>query len=307
MCPAQPEWRKVVCESAEDMVGTGPLRYHQVWVDENRTGCHADCLYYDIGPCAGVPTHCYAGNHVHTPGAGRGITQAYVSLFEESRRRASKAKGAYVPVGTECLGEPFVGCLDLYYARNAGLSPDMETAPYVRNLTWLPDGRMEIVPLLPFVYHEHGPVAVQGIYPVYPWDVPQGEDFFTWAEARTVLWGGLIVSFPVTAGHAPSDNRSRFLRSLVAARTNFARDYLAYGRMQPPPAIRCGTINIDHGLAEGGWLRRIRFAKPNSVLSAFGLSAENPSRGQDGTGELSVQQWIKSMLAFPPLPAQRER
>lgn len=91
----------------------------------------------------------------------------------------------------------------------------------------------------------------------------------------------------------------------MAARTNFARDYLAYGRMQPPPAIRCGTINIDHGLAEGGWLRRIRFAKPNSVLSAFGLSAENPSRGQDGTGELSVQQWIKSMLASPATPAQR--
>ena len=122
LCPAQPGWRNVVCESAEDMVGRQPLRHHQIWVDENRTGCNADCLYYDIGPCAGVPTHCYAANHVHAPGAGREITQAYVSLFEESRRRASKAKGSYVPVGTECVSEPFVGCLDLYYARNAGLA-----------------------------------------------------------------------------------------------------------------------------------------------------------------------------------------
>ncbi len=94
LCPAQPGWRKVVCETAEDMVGKQPLRHHQIWVDENRTGCNADCLYYDIGPCAGVPTHCYATNHAHTPGAGREITQAYVSLFEESRKRASQAKGA---------------------------------------------------------------------------------------------------------------------------------------------------------------------------------------------------------------------
>ena len=73
-----------------------------------------------------------------------------------------------MPVGTECVTEPFVGCLDFYYARNAGFNPDMETFPYVRDLTWLPDGRMEIVPLFPFVYHEHGPVAIQGIYPVAP-------------------------------------------------------------------------------------------------------------------------------------------
>jgi hypothetical protein len=304
LCPAQPGWRSVLCESAEDMAGRKPLRHHQIWVDENRTGCNADCLYYDIGPCAGVPTHCYAANHVHAPGAGRETTQAYVSLFEESCRRASQAKGSYVPVGTECVSEPFVGCLDLYYARNAGLSLDMETAPYVRNRTWLPDGRMEIVPLFPFVYHEHGPVAVQGIYPVYPWGVPAAEDFFTWAEARTVLWGGLIVSFPVASKPVPSDDRVRFLRSLVRARTTFARDFLAYGRMQPPPAIRCGTIEIDHGLAEDGWLRKIRYAEPSSVLSAFGLSPKKPARHQDGAGELSVEEWVKGMLAIPATPAR---
>ena len=181
----------------------------------------------------------------------------------------------------------------------------METSPYVRNLTWLPDGRMEIVPLFPFVYHEYGPVAVQGIYPVYPWGVSEGEDFFTWAEARTVLWGGLIVSFPVAASPAPSDNRVRFLRSLVAARTTFARDFLAYGRMQRPPAIRCGTIDIDHGLAEGGWLRKIRFAQ--AQFRSFGVrvvSARNRTRDQDRPGELSVEQWVKSMLAVPATPAR---
>jgi hypothetical protein len=302
LCPAQPEWRKVLNESAEDMAGNKPLRHHQIWVDENRTGCNADCLYYDIGPCAGVPTHCYSANHVHSPGAGREITQAYISLFEENRKRASQAKGAYVPVGTECVSEPFVGCLDLYYARNAGLTLDMENAPYVRRLTWLPDGQMEIVPLFPFVYHEHGPVAVQGIYPAYPWNISAAEDFFTWAEARAVLWGGLIVCFPEAADAVPSDSRVHFLRSLVAARTNFARPYLAYGRMQRPPDFHCGTIEIDHGLAEGGWLRKIRFDKPAADLPGFRLPLEKTDRDQDHAGELSVEQWVKGMLAVSATP-----
>jgi hypothetical protein len=304
LCPTRPGWRNVFCESAEDMVGGQPLRQHQIWVAENRTGCNADCLYYDIGPCAGVPTHCYAANHVHPPGAGREITQAYVSLFEESRERASRAKKSYVPVGTECVSEPFVGCLDLYYARNAGLSLDMETFPYVRNLTWLPDGRMEIVPLFPFVYHEYGPLAVQGIYPVYPWNVSEGEDYFTWAEARTVLWGGLVVCFAVGTDSEPAGDRVRFLRSLAAARTNFARDYLAYGRMQRPPDIRCGTLDLDHGLAEGGWLRKIRFAKTADDRQIFPLPAEEPNRDRDNPKELSVEKWVKEMLAVPATPAQ---
>jgi hypothetical protein len=304
LCPVQPEWRKIFNESAEDMVGREPLRHHQIWVDENRTGCGADCLYYDIGPCAGVPTHCYAANHAHPPGAGREITRAYVSLFEESRKRASQAKGAYVPVGTECVSEPFVGCLDLYYARNAGLTLDMENASYVRRLTWLPDGRMEIVPLFPFVYHDYGPVGVQGIHPVYPWNIPAAEDFFTWAEARAVLWGGLIVCFPETADGAPSEKRAQFLRRLVAARTDFAREYLAYGRMQRPPDLRCGTIEIDHGLADGGWLRKIRFDRPPADLAGLLQSPNKPAGDRQRAGELSVEQWVKDMLATPATPAQ---
>jgi hypothetical protein len=304
MCPAQPGWRQVVCESAEDMAGTHALRHHQIWVDENRTGCEADCLYYDIGPCAGVPTHCYAPDHVHPPGAGREITRAYVSLFEESQRRASQARGAYVPIGTECVTEPFVGCLDLYYARNAGLSLDMETFPYVRDLTWLPDGRMEIVPLFPFVYHEYGPVAVQGIYPVSPWHLAEAEDYCTWAEARTVLWGGLIVSFPLSGGPPVSDARARLLRSLAAARRDFAREFLAYGRMQRPPAVRCKTITIDHGLGEGGWLRKIRYAQPNPELRALPSSGQPSAPGKDRAKGLAVEEWAKGMLAIPATPAR---
>ena len=304
LCPAQPGWRSAVLDSVDDLAGEGPLRLHQIWIDENRTGCRADCLYADVGPCAGIPTHCYAPGHVHPPGAGRAITDAYVSLFEESRRRASRARGAYVPVGTECVSEPFVGCLDLYFARNSGLNPDMELFPYVRDLTWLADGQAEIVPLVPFVYHEHGPVAVQGIYPVDPWNIPEAEDFFAWAEARTVLWGGLIVTtFPGSAA-APSPDRARFLRSLVAARSGFARDYLVYGRMERTPEIQCGVLEIDHGLAEGGWLRKIRFSRPPGTPAAppapLDLSASSAAPSRD----LSVEEWVKGLLAIPAAAAR---
>lgn len=299
MCPAQPGWRAVVCDSAEDMTSERPLQHHQIWVDENGTGCRADCLYYDIGPCAGVPTHCYAVNHVHAPGAGRDITAAYVTLFEESQRRASRRKGGYVPVGTECVSEPFIGCLDLYYARNAGFNPDMEVGPYVRQLTWLPEGRMEIVPLFEFVYHEYGPVAIQGVYPVYPWNVPEADDFFTWAEARAVLWGGLLVTFPVASKPAPSEARTRFIRSLVAARTGFAREFLAYGRMVRPPLIECGTLSINHGLAKDGWFRRIRFPQTRLDPQAAAPAASQPSDEHHSSKGLSVEAWATDLLSSP--------
>jgi len=304
MCPAQPDWKTVFLESAEDMVGLGPLRHHQIWVDENETGCNADCLYYDIGPCAGVPTHCYAVNHAHAPGAGRDLTQAHVWLMRESQKRASRVRGRYVPIGTEVISEPFVGCLDLYYARNAGFSPDMELLPYVRNLTWLPDGRMEIVPLFQFVYHEYGPVAAQGVHPISPWGVAEAEDFFTWAEARAVLWGGLLTVSPVVRDGLISEERGRFLRSLVAARTGFAREFLAYGRMQRPPAIECGTIEIDHGLADGGWLRKLRFSGAERALESIVPSADWPEDDETGSKDLSVEKWVKGLLALGATPAK---
>ncbi len=308
MCSAQPQWRAVFSESAEDMVGLYTMRHHQIWVDENGTGCNADCLYFDIGPCAGIPTHCYCPHHVHAPGAGRDITLACISLIDESQKRASRKRGWYVPVGTECVSEPFVGCLDFYYARNAGFNPDMEVFPYVRQLTWLPDGAMEIVPLFPFIYHEYGPVAVQGVHPVYPWGLSEADDFFMWAEARAFLWGGLITTFPLASNSAITDERARFLRRLVAARTGFARDVLAYGRMQRPPIFSCSTIEIDHGLADGGWLRKLRFSNTDralqSVMPIPEKPADKPADTTTSSNDLSVQEWVRGLLAIGATPAK---
>jgi hypothetical protein len=58
-------------------------------------------------------------SHEATQSDGTAITRAYVSRFEENQHRVSRIKGSYVLVGTECVREPFVGCLDFCYARNA--------------------------------------------------------------------------------------------------------------------------------------------------------------------------------------------
>jgi hypothetical protein len=297
MCPAEPGWRRVAVESAEDLAGSGRLRHHNVWIDANPAGCSADTLYSDIGPCAGVPTHCLSTEHHHAPGTGRGITEAYISLIEEMQSAASLARGAYVPVGTECVGEPYVACLDTSYVRSCGLDLAMETMPYTRFLTWIPDGQMEIVPLFEFVYHEYGPVAMQGIYSVYPWSASRGDDLWTWSEARATLWGQLVVTHPLYPGAEVSPERRAFLHGMTAARTGFANDFLAYGRLQRPPPIGAGSLAIDHGLGKDGWLRALAF--PEHPEGAGARDDALPDHG-----DWSVEEWIRTMRRIPSSPAR---
>jgi hypothetical protein len=308
MCAAQPEWRRVFIESGVDLVRHAPLRHSQIWIGENKHGCEADCLYFDIGPCAAIPTHCYAADHDHPPGAGRGMTEAHLKLAADSQRAASKAKGEYVPIGTECISEPLVSCMDLYYPRNAGFGTEMELAPYIRDLTWLPDGNMEAVPLFSYVYHEYQGVPVQGIYGVNPWRLDVGSDYHTWAEARSILWGGLFATFALPDGVQPRAARVRYLRSLVAARTGFAKEYLCYGRMQPPPPIQCETFQLDHGLAEGGWYRKLRFSG-DLKKAADALELAEPKEVEQTAdterGQLSVERWVADVLAIPAKPANQ--
>jgi len=309
MCSSQSGWQTNFIESAEDMVGHTMPRHHQIWMEENKTGCDADCLYFDIGPCAGIPTHCYATDHQHSPGAGRHITDSHVSLLLESQQRASKAKGAYVPLGTECITEPFLGAYDMYYPRNAGFGLDMEIWPYVRQLTWLPDGKMQTVPLFAFIYHDYSPLSMQGVHSADPWNSPpESEGINTWAEARAYLWGGVMTIAPLDPNLQVSPARERFLRSLAAARTKFAKDYLVYGRMQQPPNFQCETITLDHGLAIGGWLRKLRFESKETAAKAIGLPIEekkdNPSDAKNSSSaDLTVEHWVKEMLELGATPA----
>ena len=120
-----------------------------------------------------------------------------------------------------------------------------------------------------------GRLPHRAFIPAYPWGWPEAEDYCTWAEARSVLWGGLIVEFPDTRSrrHLRS-NEHTFLRSLVAARTDFARDFLAYGRMQRPPIAGCAKPSTSTMDWRRGWLRKARSAGIEAAIGSSLSSAE---------------------------------
>jgi hypothetical protein len=68
--------------------------------------------------------------------------------------------------------------------------------------------------------------------------------------------------------------------------------------MQRPPAVECGAIEINHGLAEGGWLRKIRFSDAGRALESTVPFFEHLADDQTGSKELSVEQWVKDLLAL---------
>jgi hypothetical protein len=116
---------------------------------------------------------------------------------------------------------------------------------------------------------------------------------------------GPIVTFPVPSHPSPSDARTRFLRGLVAARTDFARDFLADGRLRRPPPISCGTVDLDHGLAENGWLRRIRFPRKQTDPRPAPPPATAREQDTAESRELSVEQWATGLLSIPFATARK--
>lgn len=319
MCAADQDWRQVFVEMAGDMAGNQALQHEPIWMDENRGGCDADCLYFDIGPCAGIPTHCYDKNHGHVPGAGRQITASHIRLVEDSQKTASRIRQRYVPIGTEVISEPFLSAFDLYYPRNAGFTVDMENAAYVRQLTWLPDGKMEVVPLFAYIYNQYAGVPVQGVHAVEPWSVRDGDDFHAWAETRAFLWGGVTTTFAFPEGTRFPEWRIELLRSLVEARTGFAKDYLVFGQMLPPPKFEDPKVQLDHGLGANGWLRKLRFPADGKLApevvqqwtgneTAEDKEAENEETAANAgrSNELSVEKWIADMVALPAPVAETQ-
>jgi hypothetical protein len=142
-----------------------------------------------------------------------------------------------------------------------------------------------------------------------PWiSPPESEGINTWAEARAYLWGGLMTIAPLDPSVQVSPERERFLRSLATARTKFAKDYLTYGRMQQPPELQCESIGLDHGLADGGWLRKLRFENKETAAKAVGLPVDEKKRTESEAtssqaNDLSVERWVKEMLALGATPA----
>jgi hypothetical protein len=240
---------------------TSFLRDLHVWRDKKLIKEYdADANYYDVS-FSNVLMACFSNRHGHPIGGGKWMIEAWRKLATETKEETSRAKGSYVPKGTEVIIEPLIGDLDFYQARANG-SP---CAPMEIDLwrEWIKQGKVEKIPMFDFVYHEYGPVRLDG------WAKISHEigDLFYWMVGRTALWGGIIElnyefsPLEVIDGqyenvkehyyrmadrrYAVDPNKIEFIREVSDARTRFAKDYLAYGIMVKPLKIASRKTELN--------------------------------------------------------------
>jgi hypothetical protein len=225
----------------------------------------AEGLYYDVSACCAAPTLCLNRRHGHPIGFGRGIIKAYEELFKRSKEEATAAAGGtYIPLGTELVVENLVGEVDFAQCRaGAGVQATMEGEEFI---VWQKNRRAVKIPMFAYVYHEYGPVLMDG------WAQVSHEfgDIFYEIAARVALEGGLLqlnyefappelfegMEGPtyqlgytnklveIEKARRADPAKLRFIREVAVARTGYARDYLAYGRMVEPLRVLSGPSDV---------------------------------------------------------------
>jgi len=225
----------------------------------------ADAVYGDISASNG-PQGCYHPGHRHPPGDGRWLFDAYRSMFSETSARMTGETGRVVPRGTEVIAEPLLPEVQFYQARAWG--EPAASFEGERHLPLILSGRAHLIPLFDYVYHEWGPVRMDG------WlKLSHGAgDLFFLVAARCAVWGALpelnyefspLERWPQIA-EEPSQlayhfrfvrdpertfdvdpDKLAFLREVATARTGYAREFLALGRMLPTPTIDCEPVVLS--------------------------------------------------------------
>lgn len=266
------------------------LDFH-AWRDEKLVKEYgADANYYDIS-FSNVLMACFNKEHGHPVGGGGWMVEGWRRLAIKTKQATTKAKGRYVPQGTEVVIEPLIDTLDFYQARaNGSPCSPMEIDPWRE---WIKQGKAEKIPMFDYVYHEYGPIRMDG------WLKISNEigDIFYWIAGRTALWGGLVELnyefsplevidqseydrpeehyYPFKDRRYVVDSKKlEFIREVAYARTNFAKDYLAYGTMIKPLKIRCRKSKLDWFLYntyldDKGYEERGAIEVPNVVHSAW--------------------------------------
>ncbi|MCM0650077.1 DUF6259 domain-containing protein [Clostridium swellfunianum] len=221
---------------------------------------NVDSIYYDISANNILKT-CMDPTHGHKVGGGKEITEAYRENYINTKEAMIKAAGKYIPMGTEMINEVFLDVLDYYQAR-AGAQPGTAFEGYnLRDL--IKSGEAELIPMFTYVYHEYGPVRLDG------WGklTEEAGDLFYFTAARTYLWGGLYelneeygpmealngkenspeehyYAFK-PAGYELAPERGEYLRQFASLRTGKGNKYLAYGKMLKPVEAKGYEIELN--------------------------------------------------------------
>lgn len=245
MCPATPAWQAF--HGWRNLELFADYRY--------------DANYYDIGAGLGR-VRCDVEAHGHPPGSGRWLIDGYRAMHAARRDELHQTAGRRIAAGTELLSELYLRDFDFYQAR-AGASV-MSMLEGDEHRAGEKAGWKEKVPLFAYLYHDLGPVALDGNLKA----ASQFGEIYWWIAARVVAWGGLpelnyelsaLEKFPgmndfftwyetyKATYHVIDDSpytavaeRGAFLGRLGRARTGFARPYLAYGRMTRAPRVLAG-------------------------------------------------------------------
>jgi hypothetical protein len=226
-----------------------------------------DGVYYDIS-VNNVRHICLSSEHGHEPGDTVALTAAYRALLADTAGAMRDATaGRVVPQGTEMINEQMLPVVAFYQARaEASPASTFEAGPF-RNL--IKAGMAEKIPLFAYVYHEYGPVRLDGWAKL---SREQGE-FVYFVLGRVFLQGGLIELNYEFSGLEDLDESSdaavehyfafdrrqyaidpelaEFVSVLSRARVGRANRYLAYGAMRrPAPFVIRGeaTIELDYFL-----------------------------------------------------------
>ena len=200
---------------------------------------------------------------LHRPGDTGAITSAYRDLLTATGgAMRDAAGGTLLPQGSELINEQMLPVLSFYQARaEASPAAPFEAAPF-RAL--IKAGKADKIPLFAYVYHEYGPVRLDG------WAKLSREqgDYVYFILGRVFLQGGLIELnyefsaledvdghhdapdehyFPFDDRHYAIDPRlAEFVGHLARARVGRANRYLAYGTMRrPAPLTVQGDATLD--------------------------------------------------------------
>lgn len=247
MCPATEFWHT----------------FHVARDEQLMAECSPDSIYYDIS-VNNVLMSCRSPHHGHAPGGGEEIAGAFGRMYADTKAAMARAAGRYVPLGAEMISELTVPLFDYYQARAEASPVSNFEADFWRQ--WLVEGKVEKIPLFAYVYHEYGPVRMDG------WSKLSTEvgDIFYWVASKVTLWGGLFeLNYEFSAletldgeNDDPSEHyfhftprsytvdaeKAAFVGQVARLRTGWANPYLAYGAMLPPPDLPAPAVSLDYFL-----------------------------------------------------------
>ncbi|MFB3905840.1 MAG: DUF6259 domain-containing protein [Acidobacteriota bacterium] len=244
MCSQAPWWVEFHRERDTELVRQG--------------ACQAN--YYDI-PMS--PT-CWSTVHGHQPGSFDAET-----IYQVTKQSTSQARGQYVPQGTEGMSEYQIDTVDFWQWRSgAWVYGDWDGLAARQDIL---AEKSVFIPHFEAVYHEFGPIRLDGWANL----ADEAGDLFYFTSAHTQLAGALLELnyefqgmdlFPgmgpgdglmllygsgemaLDAAHqyAVSQDKAAFLRQLARLRTDWATDFLAFGRMVSNPAMRDVPAHTYH-------------------------------------------------------------